>query len=236
MYAVWKREMLAYFLSPIAYVIIGVFMAVAGLFFTTTNLLSQSAEFNATLSNITFIFILIVPVITMRLLSEERKNKTDQLLLTAPVSLTRIIMGKYLAALTVFAITLVFSFVYPLCLAIKGSPAFGEIFAGYVGFFLLGAALISLGLFMSSITENQVTAAIASFGTILLLWLINSITNSLDSQWLVTVLNWLSVYDRYTEFTAGLIGLAPIIYYISFSGVFIFLTIRAVEKRRWSEA
>lgn len=235
MIAVWKKEVQNYFLSPIAYIFMAIFMLVTGLFFVLTNVLGQSAEFNNTLSNIVFLFILIVPVLTMRLLSEERRTKTDQLLLTSPVTLTSVVVGKYLAAITVFFCTLVLSLVYPLVLAIFGNPAFGEIFVGYIGFALLGCTLIAVGLFMSALCENQVTAAVSTFGVVLLLWMGSSIINSVTLEWLAWLLHWISIYEFFNGFVSGMLGLAPTFYYITVSALFVFLTIRTVEKRRWSE-
>lgn len=235
MLAIWKKEIQAYYLSPIAYVFTGVFMAVAGLFFTLSNILYYNAQFIGTLSSLTFLFMLVVPILTMRLLSEERLNKTDQLLLTAPVSLTSVVVGKYLAAVTVFLVTLVISGVYPLVLMIFGNPAFGEIMTGYIGFFLLGSAIISVGLFMSALTESQVVAAVSTFGVLLFLQLVEGIVPSLDIPWLVSAFQWISLFSRYETFSMGLLSLVPSLYYISFVGIFLFLTIRVMDRRRWSE-
>ncbi len=236
MRAVYRRELQGYFLSPIAYVFIGIFMLVSGIFFAMTNVLSQQADFNGMLGNLTFLFMLIVPVLTMKLLSEERKNKTDQLLLTAPVSLVSIVVGKYLAAVTVFLVTLVVSAIYPITLFLYGNPSLVEILNGYLGFFLLGSALIAVGLLMSGLSENQVTAAVSTFGVLLLLWLGGDVLSSLISvDWINSVLDWFSVYNRFQNFTAGLLSITQVIYYISFSAVFVFLTIRLLESRRWSE-
>ncbi len=236
MRAVYRRELQGYFLSPIAYVFIGIFMLVSGIFFAMSNVLSQQAAFNGMLGNLTFLFMLIVPVLTMKLLSEERKNKTDQLLLTAPVSLTSIVLGKYLAAVTVFLVTLVVSAIYPITLFLYGNPSLVEILNGYLGFFLLGSALIAVGLLMSGLSENQVTAAVSTFGVLLLLWLGGDVLSSLVSvDWINSVLDWFSVYNRFQNFTSGLLSITQVIYYISFSAVFVFLTIRLLESRRWSE-
>lgn len=238
MLAVFKREFQAFFLSPIAYVFMGFFLLVAGLFFATTNILSQTASYNAMLGNMSFLFMLIVPVLTMRLLSEDRKNKTDQLLLTSPISVTSMVMGKYLAALSVFGITLVVSFIYPAILGAFGNPSFLEIMTGYIGFFLLGATLISVGVLVSSMTENQVVSAVSTFGVLLLMYLggIDILIQIINVPWIGRILNWFSVYNRYDSFGQGLLALDPIIYYISFSATCIFLTIRSIERRRWSEA
>jgi ABC-2 type transport system permease protein len=159
MLAIYKRELQGYFYSPIAYIFIGIFMAIAGIVFSISNVLSGSADFNNMLGNLTFLFMLVVPILTMRLLSEERKNKTDQLLLTSPASITAIVLGKYFAALSVFIITLVITIMYPVILFIYGNPSVTEIIGGYLGFLFLGSALIAIGVFISALSENQIISA-----------------------------------------------------------------------------
>jgi ABC-2 type transport system permease protein len=236
MLAIYRRELQGYFYSPIAYVFMGIFMLVSGIFFSMSNILSAQAAFNSMLSSLTFLFMLIVPVLTMRLLSEERKNKTDQLLLTSPVSISSIVVGKYFAAVTVFLITLVVSFIYPITLFMYGHPSIAEIVAGYVGFFLMGSALIAVGVFMSSLSENQVTSAVSTFGVLLLLWIGGqAVIPLIKVDWIVAILQWFSVYDRFASFSQGLLSITQLFYYISFAAVFVFITIRTVERRRWSE-
>lgn len=235
MLAVWKREVQSYFLSPLAYIFIGAFMIVAGIMFTLNNIKAQSVSFNTTLNSMTFIFMLLVPLLTMKLISEDRKSKTDQLLLTAPLSIFSIVFGKYLAALTVFVFTLLLSLIFPIILSIFGMPALGEIVSGYIGFFLLGCALISVGVFISSITENQVISALVTFFVLLIMWMGNAALALIPSRFVASVLEWFLVYSRIGPFTIGLLSLTPIIYFISFSAVFLFLAVRSVEKRRWSE-
>lgn len=236
MLAVYKRELQGYFFSPIAYIFIAIFTALAGVVFTGSNTMQYSANYNAMLYNLTFLFFIVVPVLTMRLLSEERKNKTDQLLLTAPVSLTSMVLGKYFAALTVFLITLVITLMYPIILAMFGNPSVSEIFTGYVGFFLLGAALIAFGVFVSALAENQVTSAIITFGVLFLLYISSAVLIDLiPVQWIKNVLSWFDVYSKFESFSTGLLSITQIVYYISFSAVFIFLTVRKIESRRWSE-
>lgn len=232
---IWRKEMQAYFLSPMAYVFMGLFLAGGGLFFIRYNLMAMSADFAAVLSNMAILFLFAVPVLTMRLFSEERRNKTDQLLLTSPVSVTSVVLGKYFAALTMFACTLVVMLIYVAVLYIFGNPSGGEIFAAYLGFALLGAALIALGMFMSSMMENQVTTAFATLGVMLALYLMNMLISQLDIPWVITILKWLSVFSRFATFYQGMLTPAPIVYYLSFAALFVFLTVRAVEKRRWSE-
>ena len=235
MIAVWKREVQSYFLSPLAYIFIGAFMIVAGIMFSINNIMYLSVSFNTTLSSMTFIFMLLVPLLTMKLISEDRKSKTDQLLLTAPISIFAIVMGKYLAAVTVFVLTLVLSFIFPIILSIFGMPAMGEIVTGYIGFLLLGCALIAVGVFISSVTENQVISALVTFFVLLIMWMGNAALALIPAPFVVSVLEWFLVYSRISPFTLGLLPLTPIIYFISFSAVFLFLAVRSIEKRRWSE-
>ena len=235
MFAVWKREMQSYFLSPIAYIFIAAFMGVCGYFFSFNNVTAYSANYSATMGNIAFVFMFLVPLLTMRLMSEDRRNKTDQLLLTIPVSVSEMVLGKYLAAVSIFGISLVVSFIYPLAMAIFGNPAWGEIFASYLGCLLLGASLTALGMFLSSLTDSQAIAAITTLVAVMLLYVANMMGPYLNIAWLTTIISWFSIFSRYDYFYAGLIDLPAIIYFVSFSAVFVFLTIRTVEKRRWSE-
>ena len=234
MWSICKKELKTYFYSPIAYTFIAIYLFVTGLFFWLNNLVSASADFVVVLESLTLIFIFTVPVLTMRLFSEERKSKTDQLLLTAPVRLSAVVLGKYLAALILFAITLVMTFVYPIILASLGEPDMAVIFAGYLGFFFLGAAMIALGVLISTLTTSQVTAAVATFAAILFLYMADSFTSGISLAWVNTALSAVSIFSRYNDFTIGVIGLSPIVYFITVSGIFIFLTVRVIERRRWS--
>jgi len=166
MIAILKRELRAYFWSPIGYIFVGFFLLLAGFFFALSNLLYGYSNFIAVFGNMNVVLLILVPILTMRLLSEERKTKTDQILLTSPVSITGVIVGKYLAALSVLLIALLITGIYPIILSLFCKPPVGEILGAYIGFFLMGASFISMGLFVSSLTESQVTAAVASFGTI----------------------------------------------------------------------
>lgn len=287
MVGVFKKELKSYFSTPTGYVFMGFFLLVAGFFFAISNLFTMSADYNGMLSNITFIFLIVVPILTMRLIADETRQKTDVLLLTSPLKLSAMVLGKYLAALTVFLITLLVTCLYPIIMSFFGSIAIWEIIGGYIGFFLLGATFIAVGLFISSLTDNQVIAAVVTFSVLLLLWVIDAVQSVLPSTtisgvvfavilvvgiavWLyfaarniyvslatavvgggiiaaIYLLNkdlytgfiskfiaWFSVLNRYQDFSMGILSLSPIIYYITFSAAFIFLTIRTLEKRRWS--
>ncbi len=240
MLAIWKREVQSFFLSPLAYIFIGAFMVMAGIMFVAYNISQMSVSFASTLSSMTFVFMLLVPILTMKLISEDRRTKTDQLLLTAPLTVFSIVLGKYLAAVTVFATTLVISFIFPGILAIFGMPAFGEIVAGYLGFFMLGCSLIAVGVFISSVTENQVISALVTFFVLLIMWIGNVAISAIPfggafGKFIVNILEWFLVYSRLSSFSLGLLSVTPVIYFFSFTFVFLFLAVRSIEKRRWSE-
>ncbi len=238
MLAIFKREFKAYMQSAIGYVFMGVFLLISGIFFSLYNILSVSADIGAMLGNLEFIFMILVPILTMKLLSDERRSKTDQLLLTSPVSLWSIVLGKFFAACAVFLTTLVATLSYVIIIDVFGTPAYNEVIAGYIGFFLLGCALISVGVFTSAVTENQVTSAVLCFGVMLFLNFAGTITNMLNSgmfSFLSYIVGALDPFSRYTNFANGIISLSDVVYLLSFTGVFLFLSQRAIEKRRWSE-
>ena len=184
MRAVFLRELKAYFTSPIGYVFMGFFILLSGIFFAFGNLLPASSSYAGLLNSITFIFLIVVPILTMRLISEDKKQKTDQLLITSPLSITGIVLGKYLAAVGVFVLTLIVTLSYPLMMSFfsYGSLAWPEILGGYLGFLLLGSSFIAVGLFFSSVTDNQIIAAVVTFAALLLIWILNSISQYMPSD------------------------------------------------------
>jgi ABC-2 type transport system permease protein len=233
MYSIFKKEFKSYFNSPTAYVMIGLFIFISSMLFYM-NLASATAEYNFNLNYMALILVLIVPILTMKVLADERKSGTEVLLITSPASLTSIVVGKYLAAFSVFLVMTGITFIYPIILAVLGEPAVSEIIGGYIGFILLGAAFIAFGVFASSLTESQIIAAIVSVVGLLLMWLLQGIAPGLGGIW-AKILNWFSLYSRTEDFFSGILSLGPIVYYLSFSAVFVFLAIRVIEKRRWSK-
>ncbi|MDR0315876.1 MAG: ABC transporter permease subunit [Treponema sp.] len=175
MIAIFKREFKAYFLSPIGYIYMGFFLLLTGIFFTSGNLLPQNSRFSTFFGSLTFIYIFAVPLLTMRLFSEEKRQKTDQLLLTSPVSISGIVCGKFFAALILFAMTLVITLLYAVVIAIYGDFQWAETAGSYIGFLFMGAGYIAVGLFISAGTENQLTAALATFFTLFLLLVIDPV-------------------------------------------------------------
>lgn len=233
MFSIFKKELKSYFTSPTAYVMIGLFVLISSIIFYI-NLASQTSDYNFNLNYMSLILILIIPILTMKILADERKSGTEVLLITSPTSLTSIVVGKYLAAFVVFLIMTVVTFVYPIILSAFGEPVMSEIVGGYVGFILLGASLIAFGLFASSLTENQIISAIVSVVGILVMWILQGIGPQLGGV-LAKVVSWFSLFTRVEDFYAGILSLGPIVYYLSFSAIFIFLAIRVIEKRRWSK-
>ncbi|MCQ2432060.1 MAG: ABC transporter permease [Clostridia bacterium] len=177
MYAIYKKELKNYFISMYGYIFIAFMLVVAGVFTTIINLMSGYPSFENVLGNITMVFLLIIPILTMRSIAEERHAKTDQLLYSLPVSVTQVVVAKYLAMFTVLLIPCAIMGLYPLILSIFGTVHFGTAYASLLGFLLLGGTLLSIGLFMSSLTESQVIAAVTSFGVIFAMYLMNALAS-----------------------------------------------------------
>ncbi len=234
MLAIFKRDLRSYFTSPIGYVFIAVFLVVSNLFFYLLNVLNMYSDLSTLFSNLLFILMFIIPLLTMRLMSEEKKQKTDQMLLTAPVKIADIVVGKFLAALTVFLIALVCTLTWPLIVTMYGTPAVYTIIGNYVAIIFAISTFIAIGLFISSLTESQIISAIVSFCVFLAIYFMSSLGSALDSPVISSVLNWFSIFSRYSNFTLGIFSLADIVYYISVTVVFLFLTTRVIEKKRWA--
>lgn len=175
MIAIFKKELRSFFLTPVGYIFTGFFLLISGFFFAAENLFPANPNFNGMLGTITFVFMILVPILTMRLLAEESRQKTDQLLLTSPLNVTEIVLGKFFAAVTVLLFTVIITFIYPIILSCFGTIALPEIIGGYIGFLLLGSSFIAIGLFVSSFTENQVVAAVITFSFLLFFWVMDSL-------------------------------------------------------------
>lgn len=235
MLTIFKRELQAYFLTPVGYVFLFVFLSLSGVFFYIQNLANLSGDLLAFLSQITFLFMLLSPVLTMRLLCEERAKKTDQLLLSAPVSLLQIVLGKYLAAACVLLLAVLLTNVFVLILALYGGVYPGEWFVGYLGFTLQGLSFVALDLFVSGFMRNQVTAAVAAFGVNLALWMMDLISDAVTLPLLNRVFSFLSLYDRFEPFVLGQLSPASVVYYALFIAVCLLMTVRTMDLRRFQE-
>lgn len=235
MKSIFYKELRSYFFSPIGYIFGGVFLILCALFFVSGSLLYQTADLTSMFSNINVVYLFLVSILTMRLFSEERNKKTDQLLYTSPVSLGDIVLGKYMAAMAVFGITLALSLVFPMTLYAFGNPSGSEILGAYIGFILLWGAFISVGLFISALTESQMIAAVVTFGTLLLVYYIDQIAAGITNPAIKSFLQFFSLMRRYNEFQNGIVNLAHVIYDISFIVLFIFLTVMVLKGRRYSD-
>ncbi len=246
MFAIYKKELRSYFINAIGYVYVGVFLAAAALLLCMTTLGASSYNTSSYFMALIFSFIILIPLLTMKLFAEEKKLRTEQLLLTSPVSITGMIMGKYLAALTVFLGSLLVSCInfFPLYVykRIELSetevythlgPAGAQIVGCVIGVALIGAAFIAIGLFISSLTENQLAAAVITVAVIVVMLLLNVVNSYIDLYAIRVVIDWVCVISRFNNFTAGILDLSAVVYYLSLAGVFILLTNRVYEKRRW---
>lgn len=238
MFAIYKREMRAYFTSPVGYMFCAIFFAVSGfLFMLNTVQAGESASYSSYFSIVLFLFIIIIPLLTMKLISEERKMKTDQLILTSPVTLADIVLGKYFAALTMFGGSFILSSVlYYIPLAIYGTPNAALYIGCVIGVFLVGSAFISIGIFISSLTENQFISAFGTIGAIIFLLFVSALNSYINSEAIRNFLEGLSITTRYTYFANGIFRYDSLLYFISLSAVFLFFTVRVFERRRWSKS
>ena len=256
MLAIYKKEMRSYFITPIGFVYVGVFLAVSALLFSYTTLLSRSYDTSSYFIYLIIAFIVMLPLLTMKLFAEEKKLRTEQLLLTAPISITAMVTGKFFAAMTMFGGTMLISclnliplyviaFEERAAAELSGSysstskhigPASAEIIGCVVGILLLGAAFLAIGIFISSLCENQLSAAVITIGVLLLMVVLNLVNSAslIDNYVLRSIIDWISVLSRFSYFRAGVFDIAALIYYLSLTSVFLFLTVRVYEKRRWS--
>ena len=287
MLAILKRETKSYFTGMIGYVVVAVFLAVLGLYFTNQNLMFASPDFGGVLYTCTILLLFLLPALSMRSFAEERRAKTDQLLLTSPVSIPGIVLGKFLAQMAVFCLPLLAAAVMPLILTAFGRVNLIGAYASLLGFVLLGAACISIGTFLSSLTENQIIAYLSTFGVLLVCYLMNGIRSMFTSgnllaflvftvalliaailvgvtckslvagagtffvgaaalfvlftvrpAWLLSafnaVLSALALFDPFTNIVSGMFSLTAMLYYLSVTALFLFLTGQTLERRRWN--
>jgi ABC-2 type transport system permease protein len=226
------KEFKSYFFSPVAYVVIALFMLIWGWLFVGVVFNLRQADMDILFHNLAFTLFLILSGFTMRLLAEEKRSGTIELLMTSPVTDTQMVLGKYLGCIGFFGVMLVVTLEVPLLLAIYGNPDNGPIIGGYVGFLLLGATFISIGLFMSSLTDNQIVAYVLSFVTCLMLWILNWLSDFMGKT-LGDAVKYVSFGERFQDFPKGIIDTRDVIFFLSFIGLFLFLTIRSTESRRW---
>lgn len=231
--AVMKKELQAFFYSPIAYIVFASFLLIVGYLFWVVLVTSKMATLEPLLYNASFVLLLASPVLTMRLLSEERKGRTMELLLTSPISPGEIVLGKYLAGMVLYLCLILLTLQYPLLLA-RYSNEFdtGPVISGYLGLLLLSSAFVSLGLFASSLSENQIVSAMISFGGLMLFWIFGWAKHAFEN-WFGQLLGRLSVFDRYSDFLRGIVDSGNLIFFVIFTVIWLVLTARVLESERW---
>ncbi len=234
MTAIYKRELRAYFVTPIGYICLAIFLAASGFLFSLMTLQQRTTDMSSYFIFSLFLLIIVCSMLTMRLFSEEKKLRTEQLLMTSPVSVTGMVCAKFFAALTVFAAGVILSALNVIPLYLYAEPYTSMIVGNYVAFFLVGSSFIAIGLFMSSLTENQLAAAISTVGILLFLLVMNFANSIIDLYVFRYVINWLSIFARYQNFSAGVFDYNALLYYASVCFVFLFFTVRVYERRRWA--
>jgi len=248
---VFKKELRLYFTSPIAYVVCFIFLVISGYFFSSLfaffNLISLQSAMNPALardlnvtegvirplfSNIGVILLFLMPILTMRLFAEEKRSGTIELLLTYPVRDGEVIVGKYVAALALYLLMLALTALYPGLVAVFVSLDPGPLISGYLGLFLLGATFLAIGVLASSLTENQIVAAFANFGALLVFWVVGWSADLAGPVW-GKLLSHLSILEHFESFARGIIDTKDVIYYLNFTILCLFLTLRSLESKRW---
>ena len=235
MLAIFKREIKGYFTGVMGYVFLVLFLAVAGITFCSTTLFAMSSSVTSYFSIMMLLCAILLPILTMKSFSEEKKAKTEQLLLTSPVSITSMVMGKFLASYALFTAATVFSSLYFLLLLPFAILNFALLIGNVIALLLIGLVFISIGLFVSSLTENQLSAAVGSIGIILAFLLVGSMGAQLpQNYWLRFIFDFFSILTRSQGFTNGYFDIAAVVYYFSLSAVFLYLTVRVFDRRRYS--
>ncbi len=231
-WAICRKEMTVTFSSPIGYIAAAVFLGVSGVFFTLIVTTTREASLRHLFYNMAVMMLLVVPMITMRLFSEEKKQGTFELLMTMPVTLTELVIGKFLGAVLLVLVIAGLTLQFPAFLIIFGKPDLGPLFTGYLGFILLALSLTSIGIFVSSLTDSMFVSGIVSFGIMLLLWILSwagEMIGGLPGNFIAST----SLIDRLESFVKGILDTGDVVYYLSVTGIAVFLTIRALDWRRW---
>ncbi|MCF7804838.1 MAG: ABC transporter permease subunit [Candidatus Marinimicrobia bacterium] len=250
---IFKRDLKSYYSSPIAYVVIALFIAVSGVFFYAlltrflniqmqamyqAQQMGRSITVNVNqmmirplLANMSIIALFMIPMITMRSFSEDKRSGTIELLLTSPISNTQMILGKFGAAFVLYASMVVVAFIYPVVLMFYGNPEIAPTLMGYLGLLLMGAATVSVGVLISSFTENQIIAAIGTFAVMMLFWTIGWLGTG--NSFFADLASYLSIIEHMGDFTKGVFDTKHLVYYASFLFVALFLTYQSIESTKW---
>ncbi len=234
MLAILRRELSAYFNSAIGYIVMAVFYFFSGMYFYLYCLYYGSSNLTPVFSNMFMIILFLIPIITMKSFSEEKRQKTDQALLTAPVSLFEVVMGKFLGAFILYACCVAIFIVYAIVISFFTTPQWAVILCTILGMLLLGGSLIAIDIFISALTESQVIAAIISIAAGLFIYMVDSLASITQSTFLTSILSTVSFNNNFMNFTYGILNLSNFVFFISVIAIFVFLTVRVFEKKRWS--
>ncbi|MEG0570615.1 MAG: ABC transporter permease subunit [Oscillospiraceae bacterium] len=233
MTAIFRREFKAYFTSPLGYIFLAVMYYFGGQFFSDV-LGSGSSYIQYVFSSLFTTVMFVVPILTMRLMSEEKKQKTDQLLFTSPVNLSGIVIGKYLAAFVMYLLGIAITVLYVIIMATFTQPDWNILLGNFLGLLLVGASLIAIGLFVSSLTQSQMVSAVVTFAIMMFLFMFDSIAQTVPTDFLKKLFTQMSIMGRYNDFVSGQLNIAHVIFFVSVIVIFNFLTVRVLEKKRWS--
>lgn len=234
MSAILKRELNAYFSSATAYVVMAVFFFFSGLFFNYYCISANSSSLSYVFGNMFYIVLFLIPIITMKTFAEEKKQKSDQALLTAPTSLTEIVLGKFLGAFILYFICCCIFLVYALVISFFTTPEWSVIICTFIGMLLLGAALIAINVFISVLTESMVIAAVIGMGAGLVISMTNYLVSLIPVEWIKNIINKINFLSYYENFTYGILSIVDVVFFLSVTALFLFFTVRVLDKRRWS--
>ena len=220
--AILKRELSSYFNSAIAYVVLAAYFFFSGVFFYNYCIVYNSASLSYVYGNMLLIILFIIPIMTMKSFADEKYQRTDQALFTAPVSLTRVVLGKFLGAFVLYAISFF------------ATPEWSVILCTFIGLLLFGAALLAINIFISSLTESTIVAAIVSMAVNLVIYMMTNFTSMISIDWIKNIVEKIDFATYYNSFKYGLLSAPDIVFFLSVAGLFVFFTVRVLEKRRWS--
>lgn len=229
----YQKEMYQYFSTPFGFVFLGIFLLLSGVMFTIYNLVGGNGDLAGTFDLLKNLSSMIFPILTMRSFAEERRAGTEQMLVNSRLNCARIVLAKYFSALSVFLVGMAVTLIYVGIIHAFGTPNYGSLAASYLGFILLSGAMIALCLLTSSFADSQITAAVLSFGVLFALVLCSSLSRALQVPVLTPILSVLAVTSRYDDFTLGILSLGPVVYYLAFTGVCLYLTVKNLENRRF---
>lgn len=230
--AIFKREMRSLFVSPLAWVIAAMFMLLSGYLFSLLLFATGAASMSGTFGTMSFILLFVCPLFTMRLLADERRNGTEELLMTSPIAPAHIVLGKFLAALALYAAMLALTLEFPLILSMIGKPDWGPIIGGYAGLLLMGAAFIAIGVFSSSLSDNQMIAGVTAFAILLMLWLVEMAGSGIGAG-STYVFEALSIPTHFEDFEKGVFDALHVYYYVAMTALFLFLTVKRLDAKKW---